>query len=71
MENLGATALVSVETGELTVQAVVPEGEEPRAGEPVWLTPQNARALVYRRADGILVASQETPAAEPAEPVTA
>ncbi|MBE3074773.1 MAG: ABC transporter ATP-binding protein [Actinobacteria bacterium] len=72
VENLGAAALVSVEIGDLMVQAVVPEGEEPRAGEPVWLTPQNARALVYRRADGILVANDnESPAADRTEPVTA
>ena len=73
VENLGAAALVSVEIGDLMVQAVVPEGEEPRAGEPAWLTPQNARALVYRSADGILVANpeQQPAAAERTEPVTA
>jgi multiple sugar transport system ATP-binding protein len=72
VENLGAAALVSVEIGDLMVQAVVPEGDEPRVGEPAWLTPQNARALVYRRADGILVASQQdSPAGERTEPVTA
>ncbi len=56
VENLGATALVSVETGAQIVQAVVPEGEEPGIGQPAWLTPQNGRALVYRQADGLLVA---------------
>ena len=72
VENLGATALVSVEIGELTVQAVVPEGEEPRVGAPVWLTPQNARALVYRRSDQSLVANpRQQPAASRGEPVTA
>jgi len=73
VENLGAAALVSVEIEDLMVQAVVPEGDEPRVGEPAWLTPQNARALVYRRADGILVANptQEPAAAERTEPVTA
>ncbi len=73
VENLGAAALVSVEIGDLMVQAVVPEGDEPRVGEPAWLTPQNARALVYRRADGILVANpkQQPAAAERTEPVTA
>jgi multiple sugar transport system ATP-binding protein len=83
VENLGAAALVSVEIGELMVQAVVPEGDEPSAGQRAWLTPQNARALVYRRADGILVAGDHhspalpglsaSPASsvtEPAEPVT-
>ena len=55
------------------VQAVVPEGDEPRTGEPAWLTPQSARALVYRRADGILVANpkQQPAAAERTEPVKA
>jgi len=73
VENLGATALVSVEIGDLMVQAVVPEGEEPRVGAPAWLTAQNARALVYRRDDGILVAkpTQEPAAAERTEPATA
>ena len=72
VENLGAAALVSVEIGDLMVQAVVPEGDEPRAGKPAWLTPQNARALVYRRADGILVApDQESPNDRRTEPVRA
>jgi multiple sugar transport system ATP-binding protein len=70
VENLGAAALVSVEIGDRMVQAVVPEGDEPLVGVPAWLTPQNTRALVYRRADGTLVASV-SPAAERAEPVTA
>jgi len=56
VENLGATALVSVETGGQIVKAVVPEGEEPRIGESAWMTPQHHRALVYRQADGLLVA---------------
>jgi len=73
VENLGAAALVSVEIEDLMVQAVVPEGDEPRVGEPAWLTPQRARALVYRRADGILVANpqQQPAAAERNEPVKA
>ena len=57
VENLGATALVSVETEVQIVQAVVPQGEEPGIGEPAWVTPQHARALVYRKADGLLVAN--------------
>ena len=64
VENLGATALVSVETGGQVVQAVVPEGEEPRIGEPAWVTPQHSRALVYRLADGLLVASNKEPSAD-------
>jgi len=64
VENLGATALVSVETGELIVQAVVAEGEEPRIGEPAWVRPQHARALVYRRTDGLLVANNKESATD-------
>jgi multiple sugar transport system ATP-binding protein len=56
IENLGATALVSVETEVQIVQAVVPQGDEPGIGKPAWVTPQPARALVYRKADGLLVA---------------
>ncbi len=73
VENLGAAALVTVEIADLMVQAVVPEGDEPRVGEPAWLTPQSDRALVYRRADGILVANprQQPASAERTEPVKA
>ncbi len=71
VENLGATALVTVEIADLMVQAVVPEGDEPRVGELSWVTPQCSRALVYRRADGLLVASDAgSPADERTEPVT-
>jgi len=55
VENLGATALVSVETDVQIVQAVVPQGEEPPIGARTWVRPQHARALVYRQADGLLV----------------
>ena len=75
MENLGAAALISVEIADLMVQAVVPEGEEPRVGERVWIRPQNTRALVYCGPDGMLVANprqQPQPAVDPrTEPVTA
>jgi len=64
VENLGATALVSVETEVQIVQAVVPEGEEPQVGQPAWVSPQHARALVYRKADGLLVATTKEPAAQ-------
>ena len=59
VENLGATALVSVETGVQIVQAVVPQGEEPPIGARTWVTPQHARALVYRRSDGLLVSADQ------------
>ena len=72
VENLGAAALVSVQIGDLMVQAVVPEGEEPPVGEPAWLTPQNARALVYRGSDGLLIASDNVSSAPGrTDPVTA
>ena len=73
VENLGAAALISVEIADLMVQAVVPQGEEPRVGERVWIRPQNSRALVYRGPDGMLVANpRQQPAADPrTEPVTA
>ena len=57
VENLGATALVSVETDVQIVQAVVPQGEEPPIGARTWVTPQQARALVYRQGDGLLVSA--------------
>jgi len=72
VENLGASALVSVQIGDQMVQAVVPEGEEPPVGEPAWLTPQNARALVYRASDGLLIASDNVSSAPGrTDPVTA
>jgi len=76
VENLGATALVSVETDVQIVQAVVPQGEEPPIGARTWVRPQHARALVYRQADGLLVSPDHEidqvlqPAADPlTEPI--
>ena len=54
LENLGAELLVSVECEGATVQAVVPEGREPRVGEPVTVRLLPDRALVHRD-DGELV----------------
>jgi multiple sugar transport system ATP-binding protein len=59
VENLGAAALISVEVGDYVVQAVVPEGEEPAVGDPAWVAPQPARALVYRVSDGKLVTAAQ------------
>jgi multiple sugar transport system ATP-binding protein len=56
VENLGATALVSVETSGQIVQAVVPEDQQPPIGALAWVRPQHSRALVYRQGDGLLVA---------------
>jgi len=55
-ENLGTSSLVSVAVGDELVGSVVPEEAEPAAETPVWLTPQPGRLLVYRAADGQLIA---------------
>ena len=55
VENLGTSALVSIEVGEGTVQVTVPEGEEPEVGAQAWAVAARERALVYRREDGELV----------------
>ncbi len=39
VENLGASMLVSVQVGEQSVQALVPEGEEPDVGTQVTISP--------------------------------
>ena len=68
VEDLGTAALVSVEVGEVTVAATVPEGTEPDIGRDAWLTPVPGRALLYR-ADGELVAARPTAAdGRPAAP---
>jgi len=67
--NLGTSSLVSVEVGELTVAATVPEGAEPDVGADGWLTPQPGRALLYRAGDGELVgqgAASPSPTSTPA-----
>jgi multiple sugar transport system ATP-binding protein len=61
LENLGTEYLVSVESGDLTVQLTVEEGDEPAVGDRVRVRPAPQRALVYRAADGNLVGA---PAAE-------
>jgi ABC-type sugar transport systems, ATPase components len=54
VENLGSSALVSVECDGQIVGATVPEGEEPEPGATVWLAASPGRVLLYR-ADGELV----------------
>ena len=57
VENLGATMLVTVRADDGTrLQAVVPEGSEPRVGESVPAVPLADRVLVYGE-DGELLAS--------------
>jgi multiple sugar transport system ATP-binding protein len=55
VENLGSSALVSVECDGHTVGATVPEGSEPEPGTEVWLRPRDGRVLLYRAGDGGLV----------------
>jgi multiple sugar transport system ATP-binding protein len=55
LENLGTGFLVSVECAGAVVQAVVPEGREPRIGDQVTVRVDRDRALVYRASDGELV----------------
>jgi multiple sugar transport system ATP-binding protein len=56
VENLGVSVLVTVDAGEHTIGAVVPEAEEPALGDRVWLQPVPERVLVYRADDGELIA---------------
>jgi len=55
VENLGASMLVSVSCGDHSVQALVPEGEEPPVDAKVSLSPTDKRVLRYRTADGELL----------------
>jgi multiple sugar transport system ATP-binding protein len=63
LENLGTEYLVTVESGDVAVQATVEDGDEPEIGQRVRAVPLRARALVYRAEDGGLVGS---PRIEPA-----
>ena len=56
VENLGTSSLVTVElAGGTTMQATVPEGQEPEIGALVRLTPEPGRVLLYRADDGELI----------------
>jgi multiple sugar transport system ATP-binding protein len=70
LENLGTEYLVTVESGEVSVQVTVDDEQEPQMGERVRVLPLPHRALVYRAEDGELVGSPriEVPAAEAAAP---
>jgi multiple sugar transport system ATP-binding protein len=52
LENLGVDTLVTVDVGELRVQATVPDEDVPAPGDRVWLTPDPRHVLLYREADG-------------------
>ncbi len=55
VENLGVSVLVTVEAGEQSLGAVVPEADEPPIGATVWMQPARGRALLYRGEDGELI----------------
>ncbi len=57
VENLGATMLVSVQCAGRSIQALVPEGEEPPVGTEVTITPEERRVLHYGAGDGELMPS--------------
>jgi multiple sugar transport system ATP-binding protein len=70
LENLGVDSLVTVEMGDLRVQATVPEERVPAVGDRVWLAPDQRRVLAYRQDDGEQVgappaALSDTPALVP------
>jgi multiple sugar transport system ATP-binding protein len=52
LENLGVDSLVTVEVGDLRVQATVPEERVPAVGDHIWLAPDQRRLLAYRQDDG-------------------
>ena len=55
VENLGASMLVSVTSGDRSIQALVPEGEEPPVDTKVTISPADRRVLRYRASDGELL----------------
>jgi multiple sugar transport system ATP-binding protein len=56
VENLGVSALVTVEVGEHSVGVVVPEELAPAVRTDAWLRPQDGRSLLYGE-DGELLAN--------------
>ena len=63
VENLGASMLVSVTCGDHSVQALVPEGEEPAVDTDVTVSPADRRVLRYRASDGELLEPDRVAAA--------
>ena len=63
VENLGASMLVSVTCGDHSVQALVPEGEEPPVDTDVTVSPADRRVLRYRASDGELLEPDRVAAA--------
>ncbi len=60
VENLGVSVLVTVEAGEQSIGAVVPEADEPPVGGTVWLRAAPGRVLLYHGEDGELVGGRRT-----------
>ncbi|HYU66992.1 MAG TPA: TOBE domain-containing protein, partial [Jatrophihabitantaceae bacterium] len=60
VENLGVSVLVTVEAGDQSMGAVVPEADEPPVGGTVWLRAAPGRVLLYRGEDGELVGGRRT-----------
>jgi len=52
LENLGVDTLVTVEVGDLRVQATAPDESVPTPGDRVWLTADPRHVLLYREDDG-------------------
>ena len=52
LENLGVDSLVTIEVGDLRVQATVPEERVPAVGDRIWVAPDQRRLLAYRQDDG-------------------
>jgi multiple sugar transport system ATP-binding protein len=59
IETLGTSSLLTIDAGDgdtpVSVQATVPEGEEPTPGTRVWARPAGERVLLYGGADGTLL----------------
>ena len=60
VENLGVSVLVTIEAGEQSIGAVVPEADEPPVGSTVSLRASPGRVLLYRGEDGELVGGRRT-----------
>ncbi|NDL56945.1 ABC transporter ATP-binding protein [Phytoactinopolyspora mesophila] len=55
VENLGAAALITVETDEARIQVVVDEDEEPPSGTRGWVVPRRDRTLLFDASEGALI----------------
>jgi multiple sugar transport system ATP-binding protein len=67
VENLGASVLVTVESGDVLTQVVVNEDDEPAPGTRGWVVPRPERTLLFGES-GVLVGTSLSPAVP--EPTT-